>query len=131
MAASLAGCVAVAAGGAAGCLCRYWVQQMPLLGADRSWPTLAVNIAGCLLIGIIATLIDHRGTYPLLRLMIVTGFLGGLTTYSTFTLDAATMTRAGELLKALGYVAVTLLSGFAAYAGGLLIARAVIDYLKL
>ncbi len=122
--------MAVAVGGAAGCLCRYMVQQMPLLGADRSWPTLAVNIAGCLLIGIVATLIDHRGSFPLLRLMLVTGFLGGLTTYSTFTLDAATMVRAGRLLKAFGYVAVTLLSGFAAYACGLLLARTLITHLK-
>ena len=131
MAATAAGCIAVTIGGAAGCLCRYLIQQMPLLGADRTWPTLAVNIAGCLLIGIIATLIDHRGSLQLLRLMLVTGFLGGLTTYSTFTLDAASIARTGELIKAIGYVAVTLLSGFAAYAGGLLIARAIISQLKL
>ncbi len=41
--------VIVALGGAVGCLCRYMIQQMPLLGADRTWPTLAVNIIGCLL----------------------------------------------------------------------------------
>ena len=119
--------IAVAAGGAAGCLCRYWVQHLPLLGADRSWPTLAVNIAGCLLIGFAATLIDHRGNMPQLRLLVVTGFLGGFTTYSSFTHDAVSMARGGELLKSLGYVAVTLVSGFAAYGVGLFAAHRLID----
>lgn len=112
----------VALGGAMGCLCRYLVQQMPLLGADRSWPTMAVNIIGCLLIGFIATIIDTRGGWAMLRLLLVTGFLGGFTTYSTFTLDAATMLQSGQALKALGYVSVTLITGFAAYLLGTLAA---------
>lgn len=110
--------VIVALGGAVGCLCRYMLQQMPLLGADRTWPTLAVNIMGCLLIGFIATLIDMHGGMRQLRLLLVTGFLGGFTTYSTFTLDAANLIHEGMALKAAGYVAVTLISGFAAYAIG-------------
>ncbi len=115
--------VIVALGGAVGCLCRYMIQQMPLLGADRTWPTLAVNIIGCLLIGFIATLIDSHGGMRQLRLLLVTGFLGGFTTYSTFTLDAATLLRAGEALRAFGYVAVTFVTGFAAYIIGYLSAQ--------
>ncbi len=111
-------CVAVAGGGAVGCMCRYMVQQMPLLGADRSWPTLAVNVIGCLLIGFVATLIDGCGGMKGLRLLLVTGFLGGFTTYSTFTMDAASMVRAGEAVKAFGYVAVTLVAGFASFIAG-------------
>lgn len=105
----------VAAGGALGCVCRYAMQQMPLLTADRTWPTLAVNILGCLLIGLVATLIDNIGGYRTLRLIAVTGFLGGFTTYSTFTLDAASLVRSGEMLRAFGYIAVTLGGGYGAF----------------
>lgn len=131
MAVTLTGCIVVAAGGAAGCLCRYLVQQLPVMAADKSLPTLTVNVLGCLLIGFAAALFDdHRATLGLpagLRLLIVTGFLGGFTTYSTFTLDAATMMRGGEMLKAFGYLAVTVVGGFAAYFAGLWAAHRVIS----
>lgn len=105
----------VAAGGALGCMCRYAMQQMPVLAGDKTWPTLAVNILGCLLIGLVATLIDTIGGYRTLRLIVVTGFLGGFTTYSTFALDASTLVRSGEMLRALCYVAVTLGGGYGAF----------------
>ena len=107
--------LAVAAGGALGCVCRYAVQQMPALSADRVLPTLAVNLLGCLLIGLVATLIDTHGGYRTLRLMAVTGFLGGFTTYSTFALDTATLVREGEVMKSVGYMAVTLAGGYGAF----------------
>ena len=110
--------LAVAAGGAMGCLCRYLVQQMPLLGPDRTWPTLAVNLVGCLLIGIIATLIDSHGGWRMMRLMLVTGFLGGFTTFSTFALDAVSLARAGELLRCIGYVTVSVAGGLTAFVIG-------------
>lgn len=115
--------IAVAVGGAMGCMSRYMVQQLPMLVADRTWPTLAVNVLGCLLIGFVATMIDAHGGRGTLRLLTVTGFLGGFTTYSTFTLDAATLVRAGEAAKALGYVAVTLVAGFGAYIIGVVSAQ--------
>lgn len=105
----------VAAGGALGCVCRYAMQQMPLMASDRTWPTLAVNIIGCLFIGLVATLIDSLGGYRTLRLIVVTGFLGGFTTYSTFALDAATLVRSGEMLRALGYISLTLGGGYGAF----------------
>jgi len=107
--------LAVAAGGALGCVCRYAMQQMPMLDGDRTWPTLAVNILGCLLIGLVATLVDSHGGYRTLRLIVVTGFLGGFTTYSTFALDTATLVRSGEMLRAFGYMAMTLAGGYGAF----------------
>ncbi|MDE6684647.1 MAG: fluoride efflux transporter CrcB [Duncaniella sp.] len=107
--------VAVALGGALGCLSRYMVQQISLPGADRTLPTIAVNVIGCLLIGFIATLIDTHGGWRVVRLMLVTGFLGGFTTFSTFALDAVSLARAGEMARSLGYVAVSIIGGFAAF----------------
>lgn len=111
-------CLTVALGGAAGCVARYAMQQTPLLMADKTWPTMAVNILGCLLIGIVATLIDHREGPRTLRLLCVTGFLGGFTTYSTFMLDAGTLIRLGQGTKAAVYLLTTLAGGFAAFMAG-------------
>ena len=107
--------IAVALGGALGCLSRYMVQQISLPGADRTLPTIAVNVIGCLLIGFIATFIDTHGGWRVVRLMLVTGFLGGFTTFSTFALDAVSLARAGEIARSLGYVAVSIIGGFAAF----------------
>lgn len=115
--------IAVAVGGALGCMGRYALQQMPLLAIDRTWPTLAVNILGCLLIGLIATVIDSHGGYRTLRLLIVTGFLGGFTTYSTFALDTATLFRDGESLRAVIYMITTLAGGYLAFFIGQLTAE--------
>ena len=109
--------MAVALGGAAGSVARYCVQQSELLSGSRTWPTIAVNIAGCFLIGVAAVMFGRRGTAEM-RLLCVTGFLGGFTTYSTFMLDAATLLRAGEYRTAALYVGVSLVGGLMAFAAG-------------
>lgn len=115
---NLTDCLAVALGGAAGCLSRYAIQQVPMLMSDKTWPTMAVNLLGCLLIGIAATLFDHREGPRFLRLLCITGFLGGFTTYSTFMLDTATMMRGGEGMKALFYLMASLAGGFVTFMAG-------------
>lgn len=115
---TLSGCLAVALGGAAGSVARYAVQHIPALATDKTWPTVAVNILGCLLIGIAATVFERRVADAELRLLCVTGFLGGFTTYSTFMLDAATLLRSGEYRPVAVYLLVTLAGGFAAFTAG-------------
>ncbi len=78
--------IAVAAGGAVGAVCRFGVGLVMLRWHPEAGPlgTLAVNVAGCLLIGVLMPLIDRSSLPPIAGLMLVTGFLGALTTFSTF-----------------------------------------------
>ena len=85
-------------------------------GQDR-FPvgTLAVNVLGCALIGVFAALAEHL---PALngpaRLLLVTGVLGGFTTFSAFGLETMLMLRRGDAALATGYVAARLVLGLAA-----------------
>lgn len=113
--------LAVAAGGAVGSLLRFatgnWVTA--------HWPqhfflaTLGVNLAGCLLIGYLFGLFMLRPEWPLeLRAGLIVGFLGGLTTFSSFSLDTLRLLENGQLATAFGYVlASVVVSLLATWAG--------------
>ncbi|BCD88354.1 putative fluoride ion transporter CrcB [Pseudomonas solani] len=113
--------LSVAVGGIAGTLLRFaagnWV--------NAHWPrhfylgTLAVNIVGCLLIGFLYGLFLQRPEVPVeIRAGLMVGFLGGLTTFSSFSLDTLRLLESGQLPLALGYAAVSVLGGlFATWAG--------------
>src|ERR1700693_459678 len=78
---------AVAIGGALGAVSRYLVavRLYGALGIGFPWGTLAVNVAGSLMLGVILALVEERGTFsPEVRTGITVGFIGGLTTFSTF-----------------------------------------------
>jgi CrcB protein len=118
--------LAVAAGGAAGCLLRFTAANW--VGAcwpqHFYWATLLVNLVGCLLIGCLYGLFLLRPEVPLaLRAGLVVGFLGGLTTFSSFSLDTLRLLESGQLAAALGYAGVSLLGGLLATWVGLGLAR--------
>lgn len=80
----------VMAGGSLGALCRYGVAlaAVKIFGSGFPWGTLAVNLAGCFLIGLSFALADRSHWMgPPTRLFFVTGFLGALTTFSTFAME--------------------------------------------
>lgn len=89
------------------------------------WGILAVNLIGCLLIGILSGLF-LRPPHFSIRLFLVTGFLGSFTTYSTFMLDIVGLFEKGEIATAAGYLSVHLVAGFALCFVGLMIGRALI-----
>ena len=110
-----------ALGGALGALVRWGVAQaLPRTSGDWPWATLAVNLTGCLLIGVlIAVLAARRPDDEHLRTFLGAGVLGGFTTFSAFAVEVADLLRAGTPVVAAAYVAVSVLGGLLAVAVGL------------
>jgi CrcB protein len=77
-----------------------------MLGMVFPWSTLFVNVTGCLVMGLIAGWFTFRGegSGQALRLFLTTGILGGYTTFSAFSFDAALLWERGQLLLAVFYV---------------------------
>lgn len=117
----------VAAGGATGAVARYLAGlALYRVVAPERFPiaTLVVNVLGCFAIGVAGELPALRSvTTPELRLLLVVGFLGAFTTYSTFGAETVLLARGGEVVKALWNVALHLGGGLAAVALGRLAAR--------
>jgi CrcB protein len=68
------------------------------MGPGFPWGTLTVNVVGCFVIGVFAEMIARRfGASADLRLLLITGFLGGFTTFSAFSLDAISLFERGDL----------------------------------
>ena len=101
----------VAIGGALGSVGRYLVATLtmrwvsPYNAVGFPWGTLLVNVLGCAAIGILAVLIERLSSFNAeLRLLLITGVLGGFTTFSSFGLDTWNLMRKGEWLYATAYV---------------------------
>ena len=95
----------VAVGGAAGSVARYWTG----LAAIRVWPTafpwgtLVINVAGSFIIGWFGALSAASGACPAstdVRLLVLVGFCGGYTTFSSFSLQTVELLRAGNWIGA-------------------------------
>lgn len=95
----------VAAGGALGAAMRFGVTVGMARMAGPGFPlgVLCVNVAGSFLIGVLAVLSFHRG-FDHLNPFLITGVLGGFTTFSTFSLEALTLYERGAMGAALAYV---------------------------
>jgi CrcB protein len=102
----------VGLGGLVGSVSRYGVAVLcSRLGASFPWGTLAVNVAGCLAVGALVPFLGGLGERG--RLLLVTGFLGGFTTFSALGLETQAMAKEQPGLAAL-YVAGTLAAGLGA-----------------
>jgi CrcB protein len=119
--------VVVAVGGALGALARYGVQLgLPHSPGAWPWATVAVNLTGCLLIGLLlAVLLARAPDHPWLRPFLATGVLGGYTTFSTFSVDAVQLVEAGRWPLAVAYLLVSVVGGLAAVVLGLGVGRRV------
>lgn len=97
-------------GGGAGAVARYGSGLLAARWLGSAWPygTLGVNLVGALLIGFIVELLTLKAAAPEpLRLLLVTGFLGGYTTFSAFALEANAMLQRGEATAAALYTALS------------------------
>jgi len=117
----------VAVGGAIGSIGRYlvglWATR--LAGPNFPWATLTVNIVGAFAIGLFVEMIARRfDASAEMRVFIVTGIIGGFTTWSSFTLDAVVLFERGALGLSALYLLASLLVSFAAIFAGLALGRA-------
>ena len=117
----------VGGGGFLGSVARYlvsgWVYR---LLDEEAFPfgTLAVNVAGCLLIGLLSGLAEARQVLsPEARLFVLIGFLGGFTTFSTFGFETFVLVRGTQIGAALLNVGLSVLLGLAAVWAGYVLAR--------
>lgn len=115
----LGDCAMVALGGACGALTRFGVQQLKWFEDNRYYYTVGINISGCFVMGVLWPLLHHLGMPRWVYLLLLTGFLGGYTTYSAFTLDAMERLQAGRFDEMVYYVLITVFGGLGACALGL------------
>lgn len=116
----------LAVAGLVGTLSRYWVSgyTYQIMGSKFAWGTLAVNVIGCFLFGLIAALADERMLISTnTRFIILTGFMGAFTTFSTFSFETMNYVRDSQFTLAFLNIAVSCLLGFGGIISGTLIAR--------
>lgn len=118
----------IAAGGSLGAVARYgvgvWAVRL-FPAAQWPWGTLAVNVLGGLLMGLLAGWLAFRGGLhsESIRLFAAVGVLGGFTTFSAFSMETALMIERKHLGLAAGYVAASVVFSVASLFLGLMIAR--------
>jgi CrcB protein len=102
----------VALGSALGGVARYWLTLAAdrLVGAGFPWGTIAINVLGSLIIGIVAARSPGYAT----RLFVMIGICGGFTTFSAFSLQTLALLQEGQPLKALANVMLSVLLCLAA-----------------
>jgi CrcB protein len=117
---------AVFGGGGVGACCRYGVSHLVGRRYGGLFPlgTFLINVSGCLLIGTIATLFAGHSVTEMATALVVTGFLGGYTTFSTYAVDTTVLLRAGAARTAWLNLAAPLAVGLPAAAVGVLVGRA-------
>lgn len=111
-------------GGGLGSLCRYSIGTYFIKSAEQHfpWATFAANALGCLLIGLLIGYFERVHT-NWLYMLLVTGFCGGFTTFSTFSNESIQLIRQGFYFMALVYIAFSLFTGLIAAASGFFIIK--------
>jgi fluoride exporter len=120
--------LAVAGGGAAGAMLRYYLSGSILARTAAPFPTatFVINITGSFIIGLFLTLVAERvPVNPNVRLAIAVGFVGAYTTFSTFEYETARLIEGKDYLYAFLNVGLSLAVGFAAVWAGIVTARRV------
>ena len=115
-------------GGAIGSVLRYVLGGAVQRFSARGFPigTMAVNVIGCLLIGMLMQKLLNDQTHPATRAFLVVGFCGGFTTFSTFSAETIGLMLGGEMGRATIYVLLTVVLCLAATWAGMNTARAFI-----
>jgi CrcB protein len=115
-------------GGAAGSVLRYLIGGFVQRSAHVGFPagTLAVNVTGCFVIGVLAQHYMNIETHPNMRAALMTGFCGGFTTFSAFSLETVGLLRGAEYEKAAAYLVLSVSVSILATISGMAAAKAVV-----
>ena len=111
-------------GGGLGSICRYSIGAYLIHAAHNRlpWATLVANALGCLLIGLLMGYFERTHT-NWLSMLLITGFCGGFTTFSTFSNESVQLMRQGLYTTALCYMALSLIIGLSAVGAGLYVVK--------
>ena len=117
--------LALSVGGVAGVNARYWLGVWINRWASSQfpWATFTINVSGAFAIGFLTALLARWSPHSYLRLLILVGFLGGYTTFSTFAFETVTLWQRGESVFSLTYAVGSVLAGCAAVVLGAALAR--------
>ncbi len=118
--------IAIAIGGTIGCWARYAMTNLvqAIYGKDFPYATMSINLLGSFAMGFLFIETLERLTIsPELRTGILTGVLGGFTTFSTFEMETLLLVEQGSFVKAALYVVLSVGLGFIGAFGGAYIAR--------
>lgn len=116
----------VGVGAMVGGMVRYGVSQglSELWGRTLPYGTFVVNLSGSFLIGVVMAILIERVADPVWRLLLVTGFLGGYTTFSSYSFELVTMLLSGRLGWAAAYLVASNVLGVAGCLAGTVVGRA-------
>ena len=117
----------IAVGGAFGAVSRYGLSSLvyQVTGRGFPWGTLMVNVIGSLLMGFLSVWLIERIASSDLRALLMVGFLGALTTFSTFSLETLELIEDGALARAFANILVSVVVCVAAAWAGVLVARSI------
>ncbi len=118
--------ISLAIGSLLGGFARYFMAGSvdKTFGANYPYGTLAVNLLGCLLIGALSSVPDEKFFFGSNgRILLMTGFCGAFTTFSTFMLETDSLVKYGQMYRALGYVVLSCVLGFIAFRLGSLLGK--------
>lgn len=118
--------LAIAVGGTLGCWGRYGLTALLQAVYGREFPvaTLSVNVLGCFAMGFLFVVtLEHVSLAPGVRTGLLTGGLGGFTTFSTFAVETLLLFEEGEPARAVLYVLLSVVAGLAAALAGAYLAR--------
>lgn len=113
-------------GGGTGALARYVASSLisQRLGSFFPWGTFVINVTGSFVIGLLMTLLSERMAHPYWRLLLVVGFLGGYTTFSSFEWETFVAVRANtRSMAALNVIGSVVCGYIAVWLGAILAAR--------
>jgi|SRR5579885_1806975 CrcB protein len=116
----------IGAFGAVGTLARYGLQGLVQFKMASTFPygTLLINLTGCFFLGLVGQLLLNRVIVPPeWRMAIAVGFFGGYTTFSSFGWETAKMLESGEWLRAVTYVAASVIVGLLLSVAGIRLAN--------